>query len=129
MIMPFAMSTAQEQIKELQQQIGNLRHRAVLELKVKLAEARSNVVALEHQLAEMTGSAAPAIANEPKKVRVSITIKQVVEAIQAGATNYRTVANALGCSPANVAQKIKSEGKKVGIRSKGEKANFVLSVK
>jgi chromosome segregation ATPase len=127
--MPFAMSTAQEQIKELERQIENLRNRAVLELKVKLAEARNHVVDLESKIAELTDSAAPAKPDEPKKVRVSITIKQIVEAIQGGATNYRAVANALGCSPANVAQKIKAEGKKAGIRSRGEKANFVLSVK
>ena len=123
------MSTAQEQIEELQRQIENLRNRAVLELKVKLAEARNNVSEFERQISEMTGSAAPAKANEPRKARVSVTIKQIVEAIQGGATNYRAVANTLGCSPANVAKNIKAEGKKAGIRSRGEKANFTLSVK
>jgi len=129
MVMPFGMSTAQEQIEELQRQIETLRNRAVLELKVKLAEARGDVVAMEHQLAEMTGNAAPAKAREPKKARVSITIDQVVGAIKSGATNYRAVANALCCSSATATKKIKAEGKKAGITSTGEKANFRLSVK
>jgi len=121
--------SAQEEIKELERQIENLRTRAVMELKVKLAEARNNVVDLENKLAELTGNAAPAATSKPKRTRVRVTIKQIGEAIQGGATNYRTVAAKLGCSPASVAQKIKAEGKKAGIKSTGVKANFVLSVK
>lgn len=121
--------SVQEQIRELERQIENLRHRAVLELKVKLAEARNTVAALERELAGTTGNPGPAATPEPRKTRVRITIKDIVEAIRSGAANYRTVAAKLGCSPANVAMKIKEEGKKAGIRSKGEKAKFVLSVK
>ncbi|XHR29700.1 MAG: hypothetical protein ACFUZC_03895 [Chthoniobacteraceae bacterium] len=121
--------SAQEEIMKLQQQVENLRHRAILELKVQLAEARNHVAEIGRKLAELTGGANSANARVPRKPRVSVTIKQIVEAIQGGATNYRTVADKLGCSPANVAKKIKEEGKKAGIRSKGEKANFVLSVK
>jgi len=127
------MSTVQEQIEELQRQIENLRHRGILELKVKLAEARNSVATLEHQLAELTGNAAPQEAKEsqkaPRKARANITIEQVVGAIKSGSSNYRTVATALGCSPSLVAKKIKSEGKKAGIKSTGVKSNFALSVK
>ncbi|XHR30380.1 MAG: hypothetical protein ACFUZC_07425 [Chthoniobacteraceae bacterium] len=121
--------SAQEEIKELERQIANLRDRAVMELKVKLVEARNNVVDLESKIAELTGNAPSAQIIQPRKARVRVTIKQIVEAIQGGATNYRTVADKLGCSSSSVAQKIKAEGKKAGIRSKGDKANFVLSVK
>ena len=123
------MTSAQEQIAEYERQIRNLRHQAVLELKVKLAEARNNVAGLEKELAELTGNAAPEKAAQPRRTRVSVTIGQIVEAIKGGATNYRAVANALGCSPASVAQKIKTEGKNAGIKSTGQKANFTLSVK
>lgn len=127
------MPTVQEQIEELQSQIATLRHRAVLELKVKLAEARHHVVDLEHQLAELTGNAALQEVKEPqkapRKARSNITIEQVVGAIKSGATNYRTVASELGCSPSLVGKTIKNEGKKAGIKSTGVKANFALSVK
>ncbi len=120
---------AQEQIEELERQIENLRSRAVMELKVKLAEARNRVVDLEHEIAKLSGQDIDGASRSQRKPRISITIKQVVEAIQGGATNYRTVAAKLGCSPANVARKIKADGKKAGIKSTGEKSSFVLSVK
>jgi hypothetical protein len=121
--------SAQEEIRELERQIENLRSRAVMELKVKLAEARNTVATLEHELARLMGNSNALSKSKPRKPRIHITIKQIVEAIQGGATNYHGVAVKLGCSPSNVAKKIKAEGKKAGIRSKGEKANFVLSVK
>jgi len=123
------MVTAQEQIEEIQRQIVNLRHQAILELKVKLADARATVAALERELAQATGSTPPEQASKSRKARISITIEQIVEAIKAGAYNYRSVAAKLGCSTANVTSKIKAEGKNVGITSTGEKANFRLSVR
>lgn len=123
------MTNAQDQIEEIQRQIETLRHRAVLELKVKLVEARNNVLELESQLAEMTGNAIVAKAKGQRKARVSITTEQIVEAIKGGATNYRAVAAKLDCSSATVTKKIKAEGKKAGISSTGEKAKFKLVVK
>jgi len=123
------MSTAQEQIEEIQRQIVNLRHQAVLELKVKLADARATVAALERELAQATGSTAPEQASKSRKARVSITMEQIVEALKAGAYNYRTVSTKLGCSTATVTSKIKAEGKNAGITSTGEKASFRLSVR
>ena len=120
------MSTTEEQIQELQLQILKLKERSVLELRVKLAEAKGLVIALEKQLEQMTGQVP--VATE-RKARVSVTIQQIVEAIQNGQTNYRLIANQLGCSAQNVANKVKAEGKKAGIKSMGEKANFKLSVK
>lgn len=125
------MNNTQEQIADLQRQIENLRHRATMELKVKLADARNQVADLENKIAELSGNSTDAAtAHRPaSKARVSVTIQQIAEAIKGGKTNYRTIAEALGCSPSNVASKIRKEGKKAGITSKGNKANFALSVK
>ena len=119
---------ATEQIEDLQRQIEQLKHRAILELKVKLAEARASVVDLQSQIAKMTGEVAPE-KTTTRKARTSVTIQQVVDAIKSGNTNYRTVANKLGTSPATVAKKIKTEGKAAGISSIGQKASFKLVVK
>jgi len=121
--------TASEQIEELERQLVQLRHRSVLELKVKLAEARHAVVMLEKQIEGITGKAPAATEAKQRKARTSITIAQVVAAIKEGATNYKTVAAALGCSPLTVAKKIEKEGKAVGIKSTGQKAAFKLLVK
>jgi len=120
--------SASEQIEELERQIEALRHRSLLDLKVKLGEARHTVAVLEKQIGELTGKS-PAPAPEKSRKRTSITIGQVVDAIKGGATNYRAVANALGCSPITVAKKIETEGKAAGIRSSGQKASFKLFLK
>lgn len=120
--------SASEQIEELQRQIESLKHRSLLELKVKLGEARHTVVALEKQIEEITGKSAPAPVEGVRK-RTTITIQQVVAAIKEGASNYRAVANALGCSPITVAKKIELEGKAAGIKSSGQKASFKLFLK
>lgn len=121
-------SGATEQIEDLQRQIQQLKHRAILELKVKLAEARALVVDLQAQIAKLAGEV---VEEKPagRKSRTSVTIQQVVDAIKGGATNYRTVANKLGASPATVAKKIKAEGKAAGVSSVGQKASFKLVVK
>ena len=120
---------ATDQIEDLQRQIEQLKHRAILELKVKLAEARALVVELQSQMEKLSGEVAPAKPATTRKPRTSVTIQQVVEAIKGGATNYRAVANKLGTSAATVAKKIKMEGKVAGISSTGEKASFRLRVK
>ena len=117
---------ATEQIEDLQRQIEQLKHRAILELKVKLAEARALVVELQGQIEKVTGEV---VSEKPRKARTSVTIQQVVEAIKGGATNYRAIANKLGSSAATVAKKIKTEGKAAGISSTGQKASFTLRVK
>jgi len=121
---------ATEQIEDLQRQIEQLKHRAILELKVKLAEARALVVDLQSQMEKVSGEVAPT--TKPagtRKPRTSVTIQQVVDAIKGGASNYRAVANKLGTSAATVAKKIKMEGKAAGISSTGAKASFTLRVK
>lgn len=120
--------SASEQIEELQRQIEALRDRSLLELKVKLGEARHTVAVLEKQISELTGKSASEAPVKTRR-RTSITIDQVVDAIKGGATNYRAVANALGCSPITVAKKIELEGKAAGIRSSGQKASFRLFLK
>jgi hypothetical protein len=119
---------ASEQIEDLQRQIEQLKHRAILELKVKLAEALALVVDLQGQIAKLTGEVAPEKVSG-RKPRTSVSIEQVVAAIKGGATNYRTIAAKLGSSAATVAKKIKTEGKAAGITSSGQKASFKLSVK
>jgi hypothetical protein len=119
----------QEQIQELERQIENLRSRAVMELKVKLVDARNRVVEIQKEITKLTGGENSATANVVKKPRITITVKQIVEAIRGGATNYKMVADKFGCSKSCVAKKIKEEGKKAGINCSGEKANFVLTVK
>jgi len=121
--------TATEQIEELERQIVQLKHRSLLELKVKLAEARHTVVVLEKQIEEISGKTPASAEPKQRKARTSITIAQVVAAIKGGATNYKAVANTLGCSPITVAKKIEAEGKSAGIKSTGQKATFKLLVK
>jgi len=93
---------------------------------VKLAEARALVVDLQNQIEKVSDEVAP---GKTRKARTSVTIQQVVEAINGGATNYRAIANKLGTSAATVAKKIKTEGKAAGISSVGQKAAFKLCVK
>ena len=121
-------TAATQQIEDLQRQIEQLKHRAVLELKVKLAEARALVVDLQSQIEKMTGEAVSE-KTSTRKPRTSVTIDQVVAAIKAGASNYRTVAAKLGSSTATVTKKVKAEGKAAGITSVGQKASFRLMVK
>jgi len=120
--------SASEQIEELQRKIEQLKHQSLLELRVKLAEARGVVVALENELEKLTGKAPGATASG-RKARTSITIEDVVKAIKGGATNYKSISAKLGCSAATVTNKIKAQGKVAGITSTGQKAAFKLAVK
>jgi len=122
-------TTTEDQIREIQLQIERLKERSVLELRVKLAEAKGQVLALEKQIEKVTGKAPETAAAVARKPRVSVTIEQIVSAIKEGATNYRAVAAKLGCSSQTIANKIKDEGKKAGIKSSGERAFFKLGVK
>jgi hypothetical protein len=128
MAIPTHMNT-QEQIQELERQIENLRSRAVMELKVKLSTARNHVADIQKEIAKLASSGDPDATNVIKKPRITITVKQIGEAIRGGATNYKMVADKLGCSKSCVAKKVKEEGKKSGITSSGEKSNFILTVK
>jgi|GEM_PF-1704746 len=134
--------TVSQEIEKLERQLEHLRHRALLELKVKLAEARHAVSILEKRIENFANEPLPAAAlaaagpeagearaAKPRKARVSVTIEQVVEAIRKGARNYRGVAEALGCSPLTVTRKVETEGKAAGIRSSGQKAAFRLYLK
>ena len=128
---PIPTTSASDQIEDLQHQIERLKHQAVLELKVKLAEARAHVVDLQNQIAKYTGEVKEKASEGAKvrKPRTSITIAQVVEAIHGGAYNYPTIAEKLGVSSQTVMKKIHAEGEAAGIISKGQKAHFRLSVK
>jgi len=120
-----------DQIADYERQIEQLKHRAVLELKVKLAEARALVVQLQDQIAQYTGEAQAKPPEDVKKRKTptSITIEQVVEAIRGGATNYRMLAAKLGASTQTIARRIQEEGAKAGITSVGQKAAFCLLVR
>lgn len=123
-----ASTAATEQIEDLQRQIEQLKHRAILELKVKLAEARALVVDLQAQIDKLSGESGAKAPAAPRP-RAHITIEQIVDAIKGGATNYRAIANKLGASAATVTKKIKEEGKAAKISSMGQKASFKLIVK
>lgn len=129
-----------EEIEELERQLADLKHRSLLELKVKLGEARHTVALLERKIEELTGETGqtpdaavavegPQSATPQRRSRVSITIEQVVGAIREGATNYRQIARELGCSPVTVAKKVETERKAAGIRSSGQKGSFKLFLK
>lgn len=105
-----------------------IKSKAVSELAQKLSEARSVLRALEAEYAELTGKKTTGEPSDKKRTRTSISIEQIKSAIKAGATNYRAVAAALGCSSGQVTKKIKEEGKKAGIKSEGERKNFKLTV-
>ena len=121
--------SAKEQIEELEQQIERLKHRSLLQLRVKLAEARNAVTELEMQIQKLTGKTPEAPRASGRKPRTSVTITDVVQAIKGGATNYRAVAQKLGSTAATVTKKIKAEGKAAGITSTGQKATFKLIAK
>lgn len=125
---PPTTAKATEQIEDLQRQIEQLKHRAILELKVKLGEARALVSDLQAQIEKLSGEV-EAKPGKAKGKRTRVTIAQIAEAIKGGATNYRAVAAKLGASPASIANKIKEQGKAAGISSTGKKAAFKLVVK
>lgn len=131
-----------EEIEELERQLADLKHRSLLDLRVKLGEARHTVALLEEKIAALVNegvgkpgavvAAAEGAASagpSRRRTRVSITIEQVVEAIRDGAANYRQVADRLGCSPITVTKKVEAEGKAAGIRSSGQKGSFKLFLK
>ena len=60
-----SISTASEQIEQLERQIVELKKQALIELKEKLVEARKSVADLEAQLAELTGTEAPTTSVAP----------------------------------------------------------------
>jgi len=74
--MPFGMATAGEQIAKLERQLEKLRHRAVLELKAKLAEARNRAGELERQIAKLTDSGTDPAQIQPKKARSAIDYRR-----------------------------------------------------
>ena len=124
-------TSASEQIAEYQKQIEVLKHRAVLELKVQLAEARALVVDLQNKIAEYTGevTAKAPEAGKSRKERGAVSIEQIVEGIRAGATNYRMLAARLGVSTPTIMRRIQEQGANAGITSVGQKAAFCLIVR
>jgi len=76
-----------------------------MELKVKLVEARNWEVEIQKEIETLTGNGNPDTTNVIKSPRVTITVKQIVEAIRDGPINYKMVANKLGCSKSSVAKK------------------------
>jgi hypothetical protein len=127
-----AAKTAAEKMQDLRAQLAALQDEAAGELLVTIRAKRAELATLESQYAELTGkslSAPIAPKRASSGTRTRITIEQVKEAIKGGATNYKKIAAVLGASPANVAAKIKAEGKAAGITSEGQKAAFKLLIK
>jgi len=119
----------EREIADRQDQIRQLKRRALQELHARLKETRSLVLELENAIkkyADEIQGKTPEIVKDLNKSRTSITIEQVVAAIRNGAKNYRQVADKLGVSAATVTKKIKAEGEKAGIDSIGERSSFEL---
>jgi len=103
--------TASEQIELLEQQIQGLKKQALTELKEKLVEARKTVADLEAQLAELTGTEAPAAstASTRRTRRPSISDEELKPAVlkvmaQHGMTglNAKDIAFHVGQDPLRV---------------------------
>jgi len=127
-----AAKTAQEKIADLKAQMVALQDEAAGELMVKIKEKRQELRALETEYEELTGKTIMHTTGggtgtgnpKAKGTRHTITIEAVKAAIKGGAKNNADVAAELGCSKANVAAKVKKEGKAAGIKSKGARVNF-----
>ena len=125
-----AAKTAAEKIADLKAQMIALQDEAAGEIMVKIKEKRQELRALETEYEELTGktimqtTGGGAGTGKPKGTRHTITIEQVKAAIKGGAKNNAHVAAELGCSKANVAAKVKKEGKAAGIKSRGQRASF-----
>ena len=123
-------NTAIDQLKELDanyiEQKQKITAGAVAELREKRRALLNEVSEIDKKIASLTGKHVSGATSSSKRVRVSV--QQIADAIRGGATNYPTVAKALGCSKINVMNKIKKEGQNVGIHSRGQKKNFELYI-
>lgn len=125
-------NTAIDQLKELDanyiEQKQKITAGAVAELREKRRALLDEVSAIDKKIASLTGKHISGGASSAGSKRVRVSIEQIADAIRGGATNYPTVARALGCSKINVMNKIKKEGQNVGIHSRGQKKNFELYI-
>jgi transcriptional regulator with PAS, ATPase and Fis domain len=115
---------------EFEKKSAAIKEQATGELVLKIKEKKQELAELQQQYEALTGkpakhtfSAESGVGSE-KRTRTKITIEQVKKAIQGGAKNNADIAAHLGVSKANVASKVKKEGKAAGIKSKGERVNF-----
>ena len=120
-------------IEELQQQIEQLKHEAVAELKQKLNEARGVVASLENELAELTGKSAPAEARPRRSRRPSITDEELrghlLKAMAAeGKTglNAKELAGKVNQDPLRVRKFIKDNPKTLKRQGSGPGTKFFL---
>jgi hypothetical protein len=125
-----AAKTAAEKIADLKAQMAALTDEAAGELLVKIKDKRKELAALESEYTELTGKSLGGSEGAQGKItratskRVAITIEQIKDAISKGDKNNAQIATRLGCSKANVALKVKTEGKAAGIKHKGQRVNF-----
>lgn len=137
--MPPKTTTALEQLAELQAEFEKksaaIKELATGEIVLKLKEKRAELAELEAQYEKLTGKpvkhtfgGASEVGNgkaaKGTRTRHTITIEAIKDAIKNGSKNNAEIANKLGCSKANVAAKVKKEGKAAGIKSKGQRVNF-----
>jgi len=132
--MPTKPTTALEQLAELQAEFDKkaqaIREEARGELVLKIKKNREEFAELQAQYEQLTGKPAKHTfgGNEgphgKSSERKRITIDQIKDAIKNGSKNNATIAAHLGCSKANVAAKVKKDGKAAGIKHKGERVNF-----
>lgn len=125
-------TTALEQLAELQAEFEKksaaIKEQAQGELVLKIKEKKQELAELQQQYEALTGKPAKHTFGGDnggeKRQRHTITIEQVKKAIQGGAKNNADISAHLGVSKANVASKVKKEGKAAGIKSKGQRVNF-----
>jgi hypothetical protein len=125
-----ATKSATERIAEIkanaQAEIDKLKVEALALLNAEKKNHLDRVKELDKEIEELSGKAPSSKASGTRK---KISIEDVVASIKAGNTNYPAIARHLGASTANVAGKIKAEGKKAGITKTGERASMKLGVK
>jgi len=124
--------TALAQIEELQAQIEQLKHNAILELKSKIIESRRILADLETELAKLTGKPVNEF-QAPRVRRPSITDDQVKPQILAvmatdGAKgmNARQIADKLGQDPVRIRRFIQDNPKVLKKQGSGPGTKFFL---
>lgn len=126
-------TSAQEKIHDLESQIEKLKQEAVLELKQKLAIARTEVSSLEKELAQLTGTQVSSASAAPRLRRPSISdddLKaQILKAVAAkgqNGMNAKAIAEAIDQNSFRVRDFIKANPKILKRQGNGPGTRFYL---
>jgi hypothetical protein len=123
------MSSYEDQIAGLQTQIHRLKDRAILEIRVKIAEHRNALSGLQAELEKLQpGAVTPGSEARQRRTYTPVTIEQIVDGIKGGASNYASLHKLLGASLATVRNRIEKEGKAAKVSSTGFGPGFRLYI-